>query len=533
MLTGGKRARFIIVSVLLIAGSAPGVLSQTKPGPLVNPRGLNVSDISVPAEAGYVMEVHPSLSSANAPILIHIQEAHVNYEGQKHLAEILERLVKDYGLRLILVEGGEGDVSLTRLRRYGIESRRQAAEEYLRTGIISGEEYLDVTTDYPLILWGVEEEALYQQNVQAFLEAEALRGTLQPTLRPVRHAIEILTARLADPRSVELDRAKRGFEEGTTALADYAQTLARLADQAELDETRYPNLSGFLAVRELEQAIDGQQAQAEQEQLVEALRRNVNETELEALEAKIKGLKEGTVTHAAFYGRLKTLADAGGLSLASYPNLARYVRYIEEGASIKPAALSEELDGLAAALQSRLSATPARRQLQIVSEQFDLVEKLFDLRLSPQEYQRFQSFTLTGLASGWADVLSRLLAQEGLPAQSFDGLEHVEAALPKLKRFYEAAGQRDERIVEHTLAKLEETHEPLAVLITGGFHSPRVTQLLKDRGLGVVVVAPKVGGTANDEPLYRAVLKYKTGHGSFEEVQAAANVTSPTVTARR
>ena len=67
------------------------------------------------------------------------------------------------------------------------------------------------------------------------------------------------------------------------------------------------------------------------------------------------------------------------------------------------------------------------------------------------------------------------------------------------------------------MAKLRETGEPIAVLMTGGFHSPEVTQLLKDRGLAVVVVAPKVT-QATDERLYEAVLKYKTGQGSLEAV---------------
>ena len=56
------------------------------------------------------------------------------------------------------------------------------------------------------------------------------------------------------------------------------------------------------------------------------------------------------------------------------------------------------------------------------------------------------------------------------------------------------------------MAKLEETGEPIATLITGGFHSPAITGLLKERGVGVVVVAPKVT-QATDARLYRADLK--------------------------
>ena len=102
-----------------------------------------------------------------------------------------------------------------------------------------------------------------------------------------------------------------------------------------------------------------------------------------------------------------------------------------------------------------------------------------------------------------------------------------------LRQFYEVAQRRDEVLVTHALAKLAETREPLAVLITGGFHSEKITQLLKDRGVGVLVVAPKVRAVATDERLYRAVLKYKSGHGSLDEVVAIAGQQSGAVNTRQ
>ena len=42
-----------------------------------------------------------------------------------------------------------------------------------------------------------------------------------------------------------------------------------------------------------------------------------------------------------------------------------------------------------------------------------------------------------------------------------------------------------------------------------------------------MVVAPKIS-QATDEALYRAVLKYKSGHGSFEDVLAVSPHTAKT-----
>ena len=69
---------------------------------------------------------------------------------------------------------------------------------------------------------------------------------------------------------------------------------------------------------------------------------------------------------------------------------------------------------------------------------------------------------------------------------------------------------------------------PLAVRITGGFHSPKITEALEEQGLGVIVVTPKIGQPT--EGLYQAVLKYKSGHGDFEEVMTRVQPTGQGVT---
>jgi hypothetical protein len=98
----------------------------------------------------------------------------------------------------------------------------------------------------------------------------------------------------------------------------------------------------------------------------------------------------------------------------------------------------------------------------------------------------------------------------------------MESQWRQLLRFYEAAQARDEALIANTLAKLRESGERTAVLITGGFHAPAIAKRFKEQGLGLVVVATKVGHGTTDERLYHAVLKYKSGHGSLAEVQAIA-----------
>lgn len=517
----GKGAVVRHLALLALFFSLPKVaLSSAENQPTQPVRDLRVSDIVISSELGYVIETHQPTSS-NPPVIIHIQEAHTNYEAQKHLAGILERLIKQHGLKLILVEGGSGDVSLSSMRRYSApETRRTVADKYLKAGLIGGEEYLDIVSDYPLSLWGVEDKELYKQNVNAFLEAETFQQSLKPVLASVRDAVEALKARLLSPVLKDLEAKTKAFEEETLGLADYAEYLAGLARRQGISEQGSPHLARFLAVRQLEKGMDLSQVQKEQQALIQRLSQQMSQEELAPLVAMAEEMKAGKATREAFYEKLQQLATTSGHALNQSPSLSRYIHYVKQSAQINPAALANELGAFTTRLREHLaSSTPENQQLDMIARQLDLLEKLAELQLAPQEYQQLQALDVEGAFLAWETFLNHQTLQQGLPVQSFSRLEEVEAALPALKRFYEVAAARDTALVENALAKLSETQEPLAVLITGGFHSPQITQLLKDQGVGLILVAPKVSGTT-DERLYKAVLKYKSGKGSFEEVMA-------------
>lgn len=417
------------------------------------------------SDLGYVTETHWP-KSPESPIVVYICEAHGHYEAQKHIVGLLEHLIKQHGLKLILVEGSQGDVRLSHFRSYGPpENRREVAEKYLKLGILSAEEYLDVVSDYPLILWGIEKEDLYHQNDQAFEATEALRVHLKPALASVRQSIELLKVRLWEPTLTELEAKTNAFDEGHVSLAGYTDFLAGLVQRLGITEAEYPNFSHLLYMRQLERIIDFANVSPEQQALLE---------ELGQLEAQIN---------------ISVLID--------------------------------ELERLAKRLRTTLASTSQSQKLVTINEQVKLIEKLLGIQLSPQESQQLDTLPIDGLASDWSSFLNGQLRAHDLASQTFTGLTELEDGLPHAKRCYEIASLRQEAMVTNILGKLDETKERLAVLITGGFHAPRIIQCCKDRRIGLVVLQPKINQPIN-ERLYRAVLKFKRGDASIEEVIAAS-----------
>ncbi len=484
---------------------------------------LQISNLKIPQELGYVVSTSTASGTSPSSIIVHIQEAHTNYESQQHLASLLEQLIQQYGLKLILVEGGHGDDSLSYLRSYGPpDNRKQIAEKYLKLGWISGEEYLDIAKDYPLTLWGVEQQDLYQRNLDAFLAVEPLQAFLKPAIASIRSILTTLAAKDSDPAWNELEAKTQAFSKEQLGLADYAAFLQRAAASHHLSMDAFPNLSRLLSVHELERTIHLDAVQQEQQALIKRISQAATPQQLDELRTKSRQAQTGTLTSEAFYADLGQLAAASHVSLDAFPALSRYIQSMTLSAEIQLPALPKELDALVARVRGQLATTPQRQQRQALAEQVDLVDKMVNLQLNSAEYERLQSLKLDHLADRWGKILNAQLAAAGLPTQSVPGLNELEAALPAFQQFYEVARRRDQALAENTLAKLQETKERLAVLITGGFHSQLITEQLTKHGVGIVSVALRIS-QPTDERLYRAVLKYKGGHGSLDEVMRIAN----------
>ena len=468
---------------------------------------LNPSDLHIPDTLGYVVDTRlPTTPAAGVPLVVHIQEVHADEAAQRSLSGILEHLVQRYGLTLVLVEGGSGSVDLSYLRRFGSpEHRRDVAERYLTRGLISGEEYLQLTSDYPLHLFGVEEPALYRENFKALQHTEALKPLLAPVLADVRQTVDALMPALYPDAALKLVQQTQAFDEGRLGLGEYAAALGALAAAHKISAEPYPSLKTFLRVNRLEQQLR---------------RPGVTPEQRARLDAQLQHAADG----------INTLE------------------------------LSRELQALASALRTALLEGEPARRLDAIARRLELIEKLVARSLGPEEAERLSTLDAEALPSEWSRTLNDLLAQprhwatasgrgphggaasvggrdvapigdvgEGatgaargaphhLPARDFQRLTELQAALPVLRRFYDVAAQRDAAMVERTLTQLGQCHDPLVALITGGFHSPGITRALQARGVPVVVVAPARTGAFN-EHRYQTILRCKQGLGGCEELE--------------
>ncbi|MBF0254374.1 MAG: histidine phosphatase family protein, partial [Candidatus Omnitrophica bacterium] len=175
------------------------------------------------------------------------------------------------------------------------------------------------------------------------------------------------------------------------------------------------------------------------------------------------------------------------------PHLAAYMEYVKAVGGIRPEEVLKELSVLENDLLERLCARPDELRLIRAEQSVERVTKLLDLRLAPDEFLAFQRERAAFSIEEITGFLNEKIMQAGKHYEKALYLKEGYAdIIRRAARFYELTLERDDRFVRETLARMDGAGEAESVLITGGYHTPNLKRLLRERGVSYVSVIPQV-----------------------------------------
>ncbi|MBI4432172.1 MAG: HEAT repeat domain-containing protein, partial [Candidatus Omnitrophica bacterium] len=404
----------------------------------------NPSFLKLPKTLGHIQDIYKAQKGAvTAPLLVHIQDAHTNLGAQENLAKILEELNGKYKIKTVFVEGGTRDDSLTRLRPLASKTIRQrVAKSYMVKGELNGAEYLNLASDIDMSIWGVEEKTLYNQNLRQYADVVKTREKTLSYIEEIQKRAESLKRRLYPKDVLTFDQTARAYERKEKDFAALYAEMSGMAQKTGVNLLGYP---GFLSLKELKDK-----------------------------EAQIDFQKT----------KMDDPAVADYLSAASKVDMARLVRETEE--------LKEELF-------SRALVAPDARHLHAISKHLGLLKKLFSLQASREDFDAYTankkdaSFTTIVILA----FLNRKIVDLGNYGDVVKYLTLIDDNEKKVSDFYLTTERRDEAFVRKTLRKMAHDKLDRAALVTGGFHTPHLTRLLKEKGVSYVVVTPNLSNETN------------------------------------
>jgi len=564
----------------------------------------------LPAEIGSVVETsirqtldhRPQTTEKNASpadrgprtedsLVILLQDAHANPTAQENIRQILRYLSGKYKNMTVAVEGSSGQLrpdyfdviknhpkageailrdlsakgEITGAELFAFEE----AKKYAVRGTAYGEnesggrltEYgvkdLNPVRGTPsaVRVMGVENTALYREDLELFRSVQKDFPSITKALLPVHAALDQEASRVLSPELrdflKERERRKNGkFTASQTAgdpnIAAYSNYLAKQSNKVlaidlsdAFEQLRYPNLMRLLALQKDKEITDPEAVTAAWEKFMIDLGNKISQ-EKEFLSAlRYFAVTNGLVQSKRPAGELPFLYSkellprklleylyhlktSAGIRMEDYPVVLKSFRSLILRCEIDAAGLFEEMDSLEGLITAKLAVSDAEKALVKRFAFLERLEKALRLELDRKEY--------------------RALVAEKASLQEFTKASDLLAAsLDRALKFYELAEKRDSVLLENALELEAEgvrrtaddgksglapsaLHLPLSeviVLITGGFHTDGIKAILEEKGIQHAVVMPRITSTDHGEAYL------KTMNGSNSDLSAYFNVANP------
>jgi len=429
--------------------SAPIQETQEQPSKY----SLDPEDIIIPEQYGTIIETH---RGANGKLIVHVQDAHCNYEGQINSAKIIESLVKDYGLYLILGEGHINDGDYKYLRdRSALDDRKEVAEGLVRDGYFTGINYLDLATDHPTKIRGIEDKGIYDAHIDSLWKIDGFKEVATEYVNKLIAASDAVKPKIYNKELLALDAKKKDYDAEAIDLLEYYEYLYKKAEANEIPLYTFPNFQNLIKASELERKID------------------------------LVKIRDGS---------------------ASAEEMALYNEYIEATRDLNINELFKEEPLLEDVVQDTLAVNHDQKKLIRISKALSIVKNLLRIKVVPEEYKYFTDNKKDFDPRFWVDFLKEKSRDKGISADIPTNHYIISDNLSKIEKFYSIAAEREKVFLKKTNEHLKSEDTNLAALVAGGFHTPTLTNLLADAGYSYIVVSPRVT-TETDDELYRWALK--------------------------
>lgn len=475
----------------------------------------------------------PGLQHTN-PGVIYIQDAHAQPDAQEKIRLILEYLAENNLADAVYVEGAEGTLRPDILdlfpdRKLNLE----IAHDLFRRGELTGAEmYAFTKRAQGLPVTGIEDQDLYRASYQRFRKVKGWKKEITAVLKKDRRLLEELEMKTFPPELRDYMIRKQAWQAEGTELGDYLKVLRSLARKRlrlDLSDPRlqfdWPALVRFTALERLEASGVPEKAAGEAAALAAAL--STAPGSQGALAGALRRLAAGgsifpdgyqydeslpgVASYRGFFEFLSRGAKAAGIDLLAYPDLMKAAGIVILREEVDGTELSREIGRLEILLEAKLVRTPNEAALIRLSRDFILIEKLFALALTREEYREFLDRKASLEGGAFSFRLRRAAAEAGENPPAVEALPAE--CWREAGEFYMLSEKRDGAILDNMFAKIRDGGNSgrMKVLIAGGFHSDGIGEILRRRGIPHAIVTPRIN-RLEDRKLYEKVMLGTAGN---------------------
>ena len=452
---------------------------------------LEIETLVVP---GHLGEIKRSFIGDPGKVLIHIQDAHCNPFAQEKIAELITYLNAEYGIKTVNLEGGVGAYDLSVFHSIsGKVVRREVADHYVQKGDVNGAEYYAINNPGKVDLWGVEDKDLYLANLRVYRDSVTSKDTVDRYMKQLDHIVGNLKRHIFPNELAKIDTAFHEYKSKKTRFRDYAELLLERSYSYAIPVSDYRNLSLLNKSLECEEELDFEKANDERLLLIDDLKEALSRYELRELLTKSVDFKTKKISRNSFYAYLFDKSRQLNLDTGRYGALNDYREYISAYESIDRSVLFEELDSLEGRIKDQIISTNTERELDDLSHDLALLRNIFIIALNKRDYSYYLDNRDSFDVVNFTDFYDKESPKYKMSFKPEDELPELDGLRNNISGFYDYSFKRDGAFVRNM--KLTDTGSAdsgirSAILMTGGFHTENLCEILESKNISYVSILP-------------------------------------------
>jgi cytidylate kinase len=457
-----------------------------------------INDLCIPGAVGRVTEAR---YFGSPQTVIVIQDLHCHPEVQRNIAKMLSSLERKYVFKAVYLEGAAGPVDTSWLSCIRDEKVRNGlVESLVDQGKLTGAEYYSVKAGKPFIIQGMEDKELHTGNLKRLGKILEDKDGIEADLQAVEGAVQQLKRNYYNKKQTKLDELVSDHRNGKLETRRYYAFLKKYSDTLGVDIYGYRDIAVYLSLVEQEKKLDYRKIAVEMQRFIALFRQRLPYNEY----AKLLESTRDRQNMDQMYRTIERFADAchlKGTLVAQFPALARFFDYLALSREINPVLLLKEENRLVRDLEMKLADNESEKDIAFAVDYCRNLREYYTNKIAADDYGYF-SENARRFAALWTiysdnGALARLNARKALFDEFYRvNLERNHCFINNIlgvKRIEPSSGNAIVSIqenIEKLLAGLGSND--IKVVVSGGFHTDGISELLAKAGISYLVLTPNV-----------------------------------------
>lgn len=507
-----------------IAAPALQAISVPLPG-IVKPTPT-FEELLIPSSMGLITSAK---YFASQKTIINIQDLHCHPEVQRNISTILGKLDAKYRLKTVLLEGGYGAIDTSWL--CNIKSgalKKDIIETMVDQGRLTGGEYYAVTANRPDILKGFEDKNTHQSNIQRLGTILGKKESFETTVKQLDKDLAFLQAKYCTTRNRKFNAIIERHRSGNlptdkfyALLEKYVKKINANPDEynnfLNISMADYGNIGGYLEIQRSKRSLDYKLISRQQQMLLGELRQKLS---FNAYNNLLRITDNFSNTDMLYTGILSATRQYN-IPLHTYPDLWKFLAYVDKGRNINPIQLIKEEKRLVEEIRTALAQDISELEVSFAADFYQYFRDYLFNRLASDDYQYFTErvgkFKQIWTKYTYVDHLQELEPEYALLDEYYKVnaernqifLQKIIEQSPAVKTSpvrNQALRTTDENI--HAVVQSLDQSKDIIVVISGGFHTEGLEQLLSNHKISYLSITPRITqDTGSAHAVYQKLAK--------------------------